>query len=92
MHTLYVSIMTIIMQWEQISEKSHNEKAIALTEKEDLALNLKLKRGMAFEIEDLQSSLKAKEAGMCLIAGPIKFTVWIPRIFVVGLGHKIYYL
>ena len=74
------------MQWEQISEKSDDEKAISLTEKEDLAiseykwkreetLNLKLKRGMTFEIEDLRSSLKAKEAGMWLIAGPIKFTV-----------------
>ena len=78
--------MTINTQWEQITEEFDDEKAIALTEKEDLAiseykrkreetLNLKLKKGMTLEIEALQSSLKTKEAGMCLIAGPFKFTV-----------------
>ena len=69
--------MTINTQWEQITEESDDKKAIALTEKEDLAISeykrkyeemLKLKKGMTFDIEDLQSSLKAKEAGMCLIA------------------------
>ena len=76
--------MTINTQWEQITEESDNEKAIALTEKEDLSISeykrkyeetLKLKKGMNFEIEVLRFSLKTKEAGMCLIADPIKFTV-----------------
>ena len=76
--------MTINTQWEQITEESDDEKAIALTEKEDLSISeykrkyeetLKLKKGMTFDIEVLRFSLKTKEAGMCLIAGPIKFTV-----------------
>lgn len=76
--------MTINTQWEQITEESDDEKATALTKKEDLAISeykrkyeetLKLKKGMTFEIEVLQFSLKTKEAGMCLIAGQIKFAV-----------------
>lgn len=71
------------MQWEQTTEES-DEKAIALTGKKDLVISdykrkydetLELKKGMSLEIEALQSSLKAKEFGMCLIAGPIKFAV-----------------
>ena len=46
-----------------------------------------LSKEMTFGVTVLQSSLKAKEAGKCLIAGPIKFAVCIPRIFVVGPGH-----
>ena len=64
------------MQEEQVTEGTVDaDQAIALTavEEKDLAISeykkkyeeiLKLKRGMTFEIEALQSSLKAKEAGM----------------------------